>query len=82
MLTNIEQIIGYKYLCVLLDTTWITDGSNDRSQDGLLDTVHKINCQLEWPGQIDFIIVSLYVLLRAYQLTVIIIFNCQINLLS
>ena len=35
----------------------------------------KLNCQLQWPGQIGFIIVSLYVLLRAYQLTVVIIFN-------
>ena len=36
----------------------------------------QTNCQLQWPGQIGFIIVSLYVLLRAYQLTAIIIFNC------
>ena len=47
--------------------------SQDRSQDRLLDTVDKLNCQLQWPGQISFIIVLLYVLLRAYQLTVIII---------
>ena len=65
MLTDIEHIIGYKYLCVLLDIIWITDESKDISQDGLLDTVNKLNCQLEWPGQIGFIIVSLYVLLRA-----------------
>ena len=45
----------------------------DRSQDRLLDTVDKFNCQLQWLSQIGFIIVSLYILLRAYQLTVIII---------
>ena len=48
----------------------------DRSQDRLLDIVDKLNCQLQWPGQIGFITVSLYVLLTAYHLTVIIIFNC------
>ena len=46
-----------------------------RPQDRLLDTVDKLSCQLHWPGEIGFIIVSLYILLRAYQLTVIIIFN-------
>ena len=53
-----------------------------RTDHIVLDTVDKLNCQLEWPGQIGFIIVSLYVLLRANQLTVIIIFNCYINLSS
>ena len=47
---------------------WILNGSQDR----LLDTVDKVNCQLYWSGQM-VIIVSLDVLLRAYQLTVIII---------
>ena len=28
----------------------------DESQDRLLDTVDKHNCQLQWPGQIGFII--------------------------
>ena len=70
-LLDIEWITGYRYLCL-----WTSGGSQDRSQDRLLDTVDKLNCQLQWPGQIGFIIVSLYVLLRAYQLTVIIIFNC------
>ena len=69
MLSEIEQVSGYRYL-------WILDGSEDRSQDRLLDTVDILNCQLQWPGQIGFIIVSLYVILRAYQLTVIIVFNC------
>ena len=46
------------------------------SQDRLLDTVDKLKCQLQWSGQIGFIIVSQYVLLRAYQLTVITIINC------
>ena len=44
------------------------DWSQDRSQDRLLDTVDKCNSQLQWPGQTGFIIVSLYMLLRAYQL--------------
>ena len=35
------------------------------SQDRLLDTVDTLNCQLQWSGQIGFIVVSLYVLLRA-----------------
>ena len=50
--------------------------SQDRSQDRLLDTVDKLNSRLQWSGQIGFIIVSLYVSFKAYQLTVIIIFNC------
>ena len=70
MLSDIERITGYRYLCIALD------GSQDISQDRLLDTLDKLNCQLQWPGQIGFIIVSLYVLLRAYQLTIIFIFNC------
>ena len=48
-------------------------------------TDHRTGCWIQWinltvsysdPGQIGFIIVSLYVLLTAYQLTVIIISNC------
>ena len=50
-----------------------TDHRTDHRQDRLLDTVDKLNCQLHWSSQIGFIIVSLYVLLRACQLTVIII---------
>ena len=41
----------------------LVDRSQDTSQDRLLDTVDKLNCQLQWSGQISFIIVSLYVLL-------------------
>ena len=59
----LSNITGYRYL----------DRSQDRSQNRLLDTVDKRNCQSQWSGQIGFIIVSLYVTLRAYQLTVIII---------
>ena len=51
----------------------------DRSQDRLLDTVDKLNYQLHWSSQIVFIIVSLYVLLRAYQLTVIIIMSTPLG---
>ena len=60
MLLDIEQIIGYS---VLLDTR--------QTQDRLLDPVDKLNCQLQWPDQIGFNIVSLYILLRANQ----VIFN-------
>ena len=49
MLSDIEQITGYRYLC-----QWILDGLQDTSQDRLLDTVDKVNCQLQWPGQIWF----------------------------
>ena len=45
----------------------------DRSQDRLLDTVDKLKCQLQWSGQIGFSSVTLCVLLRSYQLTVIIV---------
>ena len=65
MLSDIEQITGYRYLCV-----------SGHQMDRLLDTMDILNYQLQWPRQIGFIIVSLYVLLRAYQLTVIFIFNC------
>ena len=37
----------------------------DGSQDTLLDIVDKLSCQLQWPGQYDIIIESLYVVLRA-----------------
>ena len=70
MLSNIEQIIGYRYLCA--SEHW-TDHWTDHRQDRLLDTVDKLNYQLQWSGQIGFTIVSLCVMLRAYQLTVIII---------
>ena len=54
MLSDIDVLVDIK-------------GSPDTSQDRLLDTVDKLNCQLQWPGQIGFISVSLCVLLRAYQ---------------
>ena len=62
MLLNIEQITLYRYLWTL-----------DRSLEKLLETVEKVNYQLQLSDQIGFIIVTLCVLLRAYQLTVIII---------
>ena len=46
----------------ILNGSQTLDGSHDRSQDRLLDLVDKNYCQLQWPGQIGFIIVSLYVL--------------------
>ena len=48
-----------------------TDHKTDHRTDYWI--VDKLYCQLQWPGQIGFIIVSLYALLRAYQLTVIFI---------
>ena len=65
MLSNIEQITGYRHLCVSIHRT-------DHRTD------HRIDCWIQWTnltvsynGQVRL----LYVVLRAYQLTVIIIFN-------
>ena len=54
-------------ICVLMDIGQITEQIAGCSEQ---------TCQLQWSGQIGFIIVLLYKLLRAYQLTVTIIFNC------
>ena len=66
-----ENILCYRILNGSQDTYICVSGHQT-----MLDTVDKLFCQLQWPGQIGFIIVSLYVLLRAYQLTVIFIFSC------
>ena len=63
-------------ISVLVDIGEITGQITGRTTGQIADIVDKLNYQLQWSGQIGFIIVSLYVLLRAYQLTVIIIFKC------
>ena len=80
MLWNIEQITGYRHLCISEHwtdhrTEYRTDHRTDHRTAGLLHTGDKLNCQLHWSGQSGFIIVSLYIPLRAYQLTVIIILD-------
>ena len=46
MLSDIKRITGYRHLCVS------GHGMDDRSQDKLVDTVDKLNCQLQWSGQV------------------------------
>ena len=70
MLSNIEQITGYRYLCV--SEHW-TDHRIDHRTD------HRTDCWIQWTNltvtvvRSGFVIVFLCVLLRVYQLTVIII---------
>ena len=73
MLLNIGQITGYRYLCV--SEHW-TDHRTDHRSDYRTDCwIRQINLTVsQWSGQIGFIIVPMCVWLRAYQLTVIIIF--------
>ena len=68
VLSDIEWITGYGHLCVSgHQTDYRTDCWTKWTNLTLVGL---------WPGQISFTIVSLYVLLRAFRLTVIIIINC------
>ena len=66
MLSNIEQDTD---ICVLVDTRVITGQMRER----IAGYSGEAKLPVIVVSQIDFIIVSLYVLLRAYRLTVILI---------
>ena len=68
MLLDTEHITGYGYL-------WVSRHRTDHRTDCWTQWTNS-TVIVTWLGQIDFLIVSLHVLLRASYLTAIIIFNC------
>ena len=70
--SDIEQITRYRYLCV-----------------GGHQTDHRTDCWIQWTnltisysGQVRLVSLLYHCIMRAYQLIIIIIFSCKINLLS